>query len=61
MCWVSLLFVIHEIFIVIKAIDVVVVDGIGEVVNGRLSAPMGPGLGVTPRLDALGDPVAVYH
>jgi len=29
--------------------------------NGRMSAPMGPGLGVTPRADALGKPVLVFE
>lgn len=32
-----------------------------EVVDGRISAPNTPGLGVRPRLDVLGDPVASYH
>jgi len=29
-------------------------------VDGRMAAPKGPGLGVRPRLDVLGDPVAGY-
>lgn len=29
-------------------------------VDGRATAPDGPGLGVTPRLDVLGEPVATY-
>jgi L-alanine-DL-glutamate epimerase-like enolase superfamily enzyme len=35
-------------------------DGPFEIVEGRLSAPNLPGLGVTPRLDVMGDPVASY-
>jgi len=30
------------------------------VIDGRASAPQAPGLGITPRLDVLGDPVATY-
>ncbi|CAH0053733.1 unnamed protein product [Clonostachys solani] len=32
-----------------------------EVVDGRISAPTTPGLGVRPRLDVLGSPVASYY
>ncbi|KAL4958488.1 enolase 2-phosphoglycerate dehydratase [Aspergillus filifer] len=35
-------------------------DGPFEVVGGRLRAPSVPGLGVTPRMDVLGEPVASY-
>ncbi|KAM5341665.1 hypothetical protein ACJ41O_014696 [Fusarium nematophilum] len=35
-------------------------DGAFEVRNGRVTAPTEPGLGVTPRLDVLGKPVASY-
>lgn len=35
-------------------------DGPFEVVNGLVRAPKLPGLGVTPRLDVLGEPVATY-
>jgi L-alanine-DL-glutamate epimerase-like enolase superfamily enzyme len=35
-------------------------DGPFEVVNGRLRAPALPGLGVTPRMEVLGEPVASY-
>ncbi|KAL2799674.1 enolase C-terminal domain-like protein [Aspergillus keveii] len=35
-------------------------DGPFEVVNGRLRAPALPGLGVTPRMEVLGEPVAGY-
>ncbi|ANT54525.1 mandelate racemase/muconate lactonizing enzyme family protein [Mesorhizobium amorphae] len=35
-------------------------DGRYDVVNGRIVAPDLPGLGITPRLDFLGDPVAHY-
>ncbi|NKK63515.1 mandelate racemase [Rhizobium leguminosarum bv. viciae] len=36
-------------------------DGAFDVVEGRVVAPSTPGLGITPRLDVLGDPVASYH
>lgn len=35
-------------------------DGNFPVVNGCVSAPTEPGLGITPRLEALGKPVATY-
>lgn len=35
-------------------------DGAFEVINGRVVAPDTPGLGVVPRLDVLGAPVASY-
>ncbi|PYH85099.1 enolase 2-phosphoglycerate dehydratase [Aspergillus uvarum CBS 121591] len=35
-------------------------DGEFEVRQGRISAPTGPGLGVTPRLEVLGEPIASY-
>ncbi|CAG7930357.1 unnamed protein product [Penicillium olsonii] len=35
-------------------------DGEFNVVNGVLTAPTAPGLGVTPRMDVLGEPVATY-
>lgn len=35
-------------------------DGPFEVRDGRVTAPMLPGLGITPRLDVLGEPVASY-
>jgi len=30
------------------------------VINGRVRAPEVPGLGITPRLEVLGEPVASY-
>lgn len=36
-------------------------DGDFDVIDGRVVAPTTPGLGVTPRLDVLGDPVASYR
>ncbi|GAA4867213.1 mandelate racemase/muconate lactonizing enzyme family protein [Saccharopolyspora cebuensis] len=36
-------------------------DGSFDVVGGRVVAPDAPGLGVAPRQDVLGDPVAAYH
>lgn len=36
-------------------------DGAFDVVDGRVTAPTEPGLGITPRLDVLGDPVATYQ
>ncbi|KAL6922619.1 hypothetical protein ACHAP8_009296 [Fusarium lateritium] len=35
-------------------------DGNFEVKNGRVQAPKEPGLGITPRLDVLGKPIASY-
>lgn len=35
-------------------------DGPFEVLGGRIQAPDLPGLGITPRLEVLGDPVASY-
>lgn len=35
-------------------------DGEFDVKNGRVVAPDTPGLGIVPRLDVLGDPVATY-
>ncbi|MER9120933.1 mandelate racemase/muconate lactonizing enzyme family protein [Mesorhizobium sp. M0954] len=35
-------------------------DGPYDVIDGRIVAPDLPGLGITPRLDFLGDPVASY-
>ncbi|PAQ08906.1 mandelate racemase/muconate lactonizing enzyme family protein [Mesorhizobium temperatum] len=36
-------------------------DGEFEVIEGRVVAPNTPGLGIMPRLDVLGGPVASYH
>lgn len=36
-------------------------DGDFPVVDGRVVAPTQPGLGITPRLDVLGEPVASYR
>lgn len=35
-------------------------DGDFPVVDGRVTAPTTPGLGITPRMDVLGEPVASY-
>lgn len=35
-------------------------DGASETADGRMRAPTGPGLGVEPRIDVLGKPVATY-
>jgi hypothetical protein len=35
-------------------------DGNFEVIEGRVVAPTEPGLGITPRLEVLGAPVASY-
>ena len=32
-------------------------EGAPQRVNGRMAAPTAPGLGVTPRMDVLGEPV----
>ena len=36
-------------------------EGAPQRKEGRLAAPLGPGLGIEPRLDVLGEPVAVYE
>ena len=36
-------------------------EGAPQRSEGRLAAPLGPGLGIEPRLDVLGEPVAVYE
>jgi L-alanine-DL-glutamate epimerase-like enolase superfamily enzyme len=41
-------------------VSVKTADGDFEVVDGRVTAPEAPGLGITVRLDVLGDPVATY-
>lgn len=41
-------------------VSVTTADGDFEVINGRVTAPKTPGLGITPRMDVLGQPVASY-
>jgi L-alanine-DL-glutamate epimerase-like enolase superfamily enzyme len=41
-------------------VSVATADGDFPVVDGRVVAPDAPGLGITPRLDVLGAPVATY-
>jgi L-alanine-DL-glutamate epimerase-like enolase superfamily enzyme len=41
-------------------VSVKTADGDFPVIDGRVTAPATPGLGVTPRLDVLGAPVATY-
>ena len=41
-------------------VTVSIADGAPQRVNGRMAAPETPGLGVTPKLDVLGDPVGRY-
>ncbi len=36
-------------------------DGAPQRVNGRMAASTSPGLGITPKFDALGDPIAQYR
>jgi L-alanine-DL-glutamate epimerase-like enolase superfamily enzyme len=38
-------------------VTVSIAEGAPQRRNGRLAAPTAPGLGVQPRMDALGDPV----
>lgn len=48
---------------VLESRDIVAVktaDGDFDVIDGRVTAPDVPGLGITPRLDVLGAPVATY-
>lgn len=35
-------------------------DGAFETQNGHITAPSTPGLGITPRMDVLGEPIATY-
>jgi L-alanine-DL-glutamate epimerase-like enolase superfamily enzyme len=41
-------------------VSVKTADGDFPVTDGRVTAPANPGLGITPRLDVLGAPVATY-
>jgi L-alanine-DL-glutamate epimerase-like enolase superfamily enzyme len=41
-------------------VTVSIADGAPQRVNGRMAAPETPGLGVTPKMDVLGDPVGRY-
>ena len=48
---------------ILESRDIVAIktaDGPFDVVNGRIKAPDVPGLGVTPRMDVLGEPIATY-
>ena len=38
-----------------------IADGAPQRANGRLAASTAPGLGIAPKLDVLGKPVAVYE
>ena len=38
-----------------------IAEGAPQRVNGRMSAPLGPGLGIKPRMETLGDPVLVIE
>ncbi len=40
-----------------SCVAVSIADGAPQRVNGRMAAPEAPGLGVTPKMDVLGDPV----
>jgi L-alanine-DL-glutamate epimerase-like enolase superfamily enzyme len=40
--------------------EVTTADGAPETTKGRMQAPTGPGLGVEPRSEVLGEPVATY-
>jgi cis-L-3-hydroxyproline dehydratase len=42
-------------------VDLKTADGPFDVKNGRVTAPKLPGLGIMPRLDVLGEPVATYY
>lgn len=35
-------------------------DAAYDVIDGRITAPTDPGLGITPLMDVLGDPIAIY-
>ena len=42
-------------------VTVSIAEGAPQKANGRLAAPLAPGLGVTPRMDVLGKPVLVVE
>ncbi len=49
---------------VLESRDIVTVktaDGAFDIHNGCVTAPTAPGLGISPRVDVLGEPVASYH
>ena len=43
-----------------EMVSIKTADGMFDVTDGCVAAPTAPGLGITPRLDVLGDPVANY-
>ena len=43
-----------------EVLGVTIADGNPEIKNGKNSAPDTPGLGIEPRMDVLGEPIAVY-
>lgn len=51
----------HSMWDCTELVSTVIADGESEVVDGRLSAPTAPGLGMEPRPGRLGDPVAIYE
>lgn len=44
-----------------KGLKLCKIDNPPIVKNGRVYAPEGPGIGSTPKLDVIGDPIAVYE
>jgi L-alanine-DL-glutamate epimerase-like enolase superfamily enzyme len=42
-------------------VSVSIADGAPQRVHGRMAASLSPGLGVRPKMDVLGKPVAVYE
>ncbi|MEM1006614.1 MAG: mandelate racemase, partial [Pseudomonadota bacterium] len=38
-----------------------IAEGAPERVNGRMTAPDRPGLGIAPNLEILGEPIAIYN
>jgi L-alanine-DL-glutamate epimerase-like enolase superfamily enzyme len=42
------------------AIEIVTARGVGEIIDGKLSAPIKPGLGISIDKSVIGEPVAVY-
>lgn len=41
-------------------LSVMTAEGPFDIVDGRITAPTVPGLGISPRMDVLGEPVASY-
>ncbi len=50
----------HSLWDCKDAIEIETARGVGEIIDGKLSAPIKPGLGISINKSAIGKPVAVY-